>query len=177
MAGGSPIEAVNLAIRKPDIDAFGEIRPGNYVMVSDGRQRPRHRPRDAGPGFRPVLHHQAAGAWHRARSVDSLWLRRPSRAGMCGSPANSGHGTTVRLYLPSPPPKGIDEIGGIGLRRADRRRVCRAAWDAGTGRPDPGAAFRSRSGSADRPNCASAACKAVIFAESDFLLARDFAVW
>ena len=115
--GRLAIEAVNLAIRKPDIDAFGEIRPGNYVMVSvadSGRGIAREM---LGQVFDPFFTTKPPGRG-TGLGLSTVYGFVTQSGGHVRIASELGRGTTVRLYLPSPPPKGIDEIGGIDFRRS-----------------------------------------------------------
>ncbi len=125
LGGRLTIACANLAIRKPDIDQFGEIRPGNYVMLSVS---------DTGQGIaRDVL----------AKVFDPFFSTKPpgrgtglglsmvygfvtQSGGHARIASEQGRGTTVRLYLPS-----VDAVPGGSPRQ-----------DAGAG-PGPLAGLRT----------------------------------
>jgi CheY-like chemotaxis protein len=98
--GRLTIESANLAIRKPDADQFGEIKPGNYVAVSIT---------DTGTGiaadvmdkvFDPFFSTKPAarGAGLGLSMVYGFITQSGGHVRLSSGP---GRGTTVRLYLPS----------------------------------------------------------------------------
>ena len=98
--GRLTIESANLAIRKPDADQFGEIKPGNYVAVSIT---------DTGTGiaadvmdkvFDPFFSTKSAarGAGLGLSMVYGFVTQSGGHVRLASEP---GRGTTVRLYLPS----------------------------------------------------------------------------
>ncbi len=100
-AGGRlTIEAANLAIRKPDADQFGEIRPGNYVALSVS---------DTGSGISPDVLDKVFDPFFSTKSASrgaGLGLSMvygfvTQSGGHVRIASEPGRGTTVRLYLPS----------------------------------------------------------------------------
>ncbi len=107
------IACANLSIRKPDADQFGEIQPGNYVMVSVS---------DSGRGMaKEVLAHvfdpffstkpSGRGVGLGMSMVYGFVSQSGGHARIASEP---GRGTTVRLYLPSGVPL-LDEPGAPRL--------------------------------------------------------------
>jgi PAS domain S-box-containing protein len=94
------IEATNIAIRKPDIDQFGELRPGNYVVVSvsdNGGGIPRDL---LGKVFEPFFTTKPAGRG-TGLGLAMVYGFVTQSGGHVRIVSDEGRGTTVRLYLPA----------------------------------------------------------------------------
>jgi PAS domain S-box-containing protein len=94
------IEATNIAIRKPDIDQFGELRPGNYVVVSvsdNGSGIPRDL---LGKVFEPFFTTKPAGRG-TGLGLAMVYGFVTQSGGHVRIASDEGRGTTVRLYLPA----------------------------------------------------------------------------
>jgi PAS domain S-box-containing protein len=102
MASGGrlTIEAVNLPIRKPEIDAFGEIKPGNYVVISvsdTGIGIPKEL---LGNVFEPFFSTKPSGRG-TGLGLAIVYGFVQQSGGHAKITSEVGRGTTVRLYLPS----------------------------------------------------------------------------
>jgi signal transduction histidine kinase/ActR/RegA family two-component response regulator len=98
--GRLTIEAVNLAMRKPETDPFGEIRPGNYVVISVS---------DTGVGiardvlaqvFEPFFSTKPSGGG-TGLGLSMVYGFVSQSGGHARIASELGRGTTVRLYLPA----------------------------------------------------------------------------
>nr|WP_283949737.1 ATP-binding protein [Limobrevibacterium gyesilva] len=140
------IETANLSVRKPDIDQFGEIRPGNYVVVSVS---------DTGVGiprdvlakvFEPFFSTKPPGRG-TGLGLSMVYGFVSQSGGHARMTSEVGRGTTVRLYLP-----------GVGEARAEH------------GLPAPGAG-RSRGA---EPSLPGGRERILIVEDSDMV--RDYAL-
>ena len=94
------IEATNIAIRKPDIDQWGELRPGNYVVVSvsdNGSGIPRDL---IGKVFEPFFTTKPVGRG-TGLGLAMVYGFVTQSGGHVRIVSDEGRGTTVRLYLPA----------------------------------------------------------------------------
>jgi PAS domain S-box-containing protein len=97
--GRLAIEATNIAIRKPDTDQFGELRPGNYVVISvsdNGSGIPREL---LGKVFEPFFTTKPAGRG-TGLGLAMVYGFVTQSGGHVRIVSDEGRGTTVRLYLP-----------------------------------------------------------------------------
>ena len=98
--GKLKIEATNLANRKPETDQFGELRPGNYVVVSvtdNGTGIPKD---IIGKVFDPYFTTKPSGRGTGLglANVHGFVLQSGGHARIV---SDEGRGTTIRLYLPA----------------------------------------------------------------------------
>ena len=100
-AGGRlTIEAANLSVRKPEADPFGEIKPGNYVVISvsdTGRGIPKEL---LGNVFEPFFSTKPHGRG-TGLGLSMVYGFINQSGGHAKITSEVGRGTTVRLYLPS----------------------------------------------------------------------------
>lgn len=98
--GRLTIEAANLPVRKPETDTFGEITPGNYVVISVS---------DTGSGipkellsnvFEPFFSTKPSGRG-TGLGLAMVYGFVKQSGGHAKITSDVGRGTTVRLYLPS----------------------------------------------------------------------------
>ena len=97
--GKLAIDAANIVIRKPDVDQFGELRPGNYVVVSvsdNGSGIPREL---LGKVFEPFFTTKPAGRG-TGLGLAMVYGYVTQSGGHVRIVSDEGRGTTVRLYLP-----------------------------------------------------------------------------
>jgi PAS domain S-box-containing protein len=99
--GRLTIEAANLSIRKPEADPFGEIKPGNYVVISvsdTGKGIPKEL---LGNVFEPFFSTKPHGRG-TGLGLSMVYGFVNQSGGHAKITSEVGRGTTVRLYLPSP---------------------------------------------------------------------------
>jgi len=98
--GRLTIEAANLSMRKPEADPFGEIRPGNYVVISvsdTGCGIPKEL---LGNVFEPFFSTKPHGRG-TGLGLSMVYGFVNQSGGHAKITSEVGRGTTVRLYLPS----------------------------------------------------------------------------
>ncbi|MCX7380548.1 MAG: ATP-binding protein [Alphaproteobacteria bacterium] len=97
--GRLKIDANNIVIRKTDVDQWGELRPGNYVVVSvtdNGTGIPREL---LGKVFEPFFTTKPAGRG-TGLGLAMVYGYVTQSGGHVRIVSDEGRGTTVRLYLP-----------------------------------------------------------------------------
>ncbi len=98
-AGRLVIDANNIVIRKTDIDQWGELRPGNYVVISvtdNGTGIPRDL---LGKVFEPFFTTKPAGRG-TGLGLAMVYGYVSQSGGHVRIVSDEGRGTTVRVYLP-----------------------------------------------------------------------------
>jgi CheY-like chemotaxis protein len=98
--GRLTIEAANLPVRKPEADPFGEIKPGNYVVISisdTGKGIPKEL---LGNVFEPFFSTKPSGRG-TGLGLAMVYGFVNQSEGHVKITSEVGRGTTVRLYLPS----------------------------------------------------------------------------
>ncbi|MBU6497155.1 MAG: response regulator, partial [Rhodospirillales bacterium] len=123
MPGGGrfTLEAANLALRNPQTDAFGEIRPGNYVVIS-AADTGAGIPRDViGRVFEPFFSTKPSGRG-TGLGLSMVYGFVTQSGGHARIASEPGRGAVVRLYLPRAAGKPAAGGGG-GLPYADPPRT------------------------------------------------------
>jgi nitrogen-specific signal transduction histidine kinase/ActR/RegA family two-component response regulator len=98
--GRLTIEAANRPVRKPESDPFGEIKPGNYVVISvsdTGKGIPKEL---LGNVFEPFFSTKSAGRG-TGLGLAMVYGFVNQSGGHVKITSEVGRGTTVRLFLPS----------------------------------------------------------------------------
>ena len=98
--GRLTIEAANLPVRKPELDPFGEIQPGNYVVISvsdTGKGIPKEL---LGNVFEPFFSTKGSGRG-TGLGLAIVYGFVNQSGGHVKITSEVGRGTTVRLFLPS----------------------------------------------------------------------------
>ncbi len=163
--GRLTIAAANLAIRKPDIDQFGEIRPGNYVMISVS-DTGRGIAKDVlGQVFDPFFSTKPPGRG-TGLGLSMVYGFVTQSGGHARIASETGRGTTVRLYLPSTT-QLTEDAGGPGGGASSRRSGSSFA------RPDGGPAPRPLRPRAAEPAMPGGAESVLVVEDSDMV--RDYA--
>jgi PAS domain S-box-containing protein len=94
------IDTANLTVRKPDIDQFGEIRPGSYVVISVS-DTGAGIPKDiVGKVFEPFFTTKPSGRG-TGLGLSMVYGFATQSGGHARINSEVGRGTVVRLYLPS----------------------------------------------------------------------------
>ena len=119
LGGRLTIACANLAVRKPDIDQFGEIRPGNYVMISLS-DTGRGIAKDVlGQVFDPFFSTKPSGRG-TGLGLSMVYGFATQSGGHARVASEPGRGATVRLYLPSTTVAAEDPVGArrlVGLTK------------------------------------------------------------
>ncbi len=114
------VECANIAIRKPEIDRFGELRPGNYVVISlsdNGVGIPRD---VLGKVFEPFFTTKSGGQG-TGLGLAMVYGFVMQSGGHVRLVSEEGRGATVRLYLPAAgevAKRGSDPSAGRGQNQA-----------------------------------------------------------
>ncbi len=98
--GRLKIEAANIANRKPEVDQFGELRPGNYVVISvedNGTGIPKDVLANV---FEPFFTTKPSGRG-TGLGLSMVYGFATQSGGHARIVSDEGRGTTVRLYLPA----------------------------------------------------------------------------
>jgi PAS domain S-box-containing protein len=94
------IEAANLANRKSEVDQFGELKPGNYVVISVTDNGTGIARDIIGKVFEPFFTTKPAGRG-TGLGLSMVYGFAQQSGGHARIVSDEGRGTTVRIYLPA----------------------------------------------------------------------------